>query len=96
MVNEHGISQAFFLQCCGALAQDVAAFRAILSDHGNRERNPEENPLLKWWGDLDILFSVKLPSCQVDFAGGCGDGGSGGALDQVWEDELIEKKQINP
>lgn len=29
---------------------DVAAFRAILSDHGNRERNPEENPLLKWWG----------------------------------------------
>lgn len=29
---------------------DVASFRAILSDHGNRERNPEENPLLKWWG----------------------------------------------
>jgi len=29
---------------------DVEAFRAILSDHGNRERNPEENPLLKWWG----------------------------------------------
>lgn len=32
--------------------EDVATFRAILSDHGNRERNPEENPLLKWWGAL--------------------------------------------
>ena len=32
--------------------EDVATFRAILSDHGNRERNCEENPLLKWWGAL--------------------------------------------
>ncbi|CAJ1344951.1 unnamed protein product [Effrenium voratum] len=29
---------------------DVAAFRGILSDHGNRERDPADNPLLKWWG----------------------------------------------
>mmetsp|Transcript_13403 Transcript_13403/g.27905 ORF Transcript_13403/g.27905 Transcript_13403/m.27905 type:complete len:346 (-) Transcript_13403:177-1214(-) len=29
---------------------DVAAFRSILSDHGNRDRDPAENPLLRWWG----------------------------------------------
>lgn len=75
VVHNHRVPPVFFLQWRGALlvaaslhAQDVAAFRAILSDHGNRERNPEENPLLKWWGDLDILFlSVKLNQEQVDF-----------------------------
>ncbi|MGE0529040.1 MAG: hypothetical protein AB7P49_18425, partial [Bdellovibrionales bacterium] len=29
---------------------DVSALAHILSDHGNRERNPMENPLLEGWG----------------------------------------------
>ena len=42
---------------------DVKAFREILSDHGHRERDCAENPLLKWWGysNLDLqalLFSL--------------------------------------
>ncbi|CAK9038661.1 Hypothetical protein SCF082_LOCUS22710 [Durusdinium trenchii] len=29
---------------------DVSTFRDILSDHEHRDRDPAENPLLKWWG----------------------------------------------
>lgn len=30
--------------------EDVSTFRDILSDHEHRDRDPAENPLLKWWG----------------------------------------------